>query len=432
MKSSPPKRILIVEDEPALSLALAATVQNCRAVPETVPSLAKARKILGSYEFSGIVLDVGLPDGNGLSLLESLPESERLPTIVVTAHGEIENAIAARKLGCREFFDKPVDFEAFKTALTRILREPKNTVPAPPMSATYIGGAPSMRPVFQQIAHCCASIGPVLVTGETGAGKTATASLIFDNTLNVKGKEKWKLPDSDADVIKALDETIERCSNGVLLFDPITSLPPESQAHLVSRWEADPANFPRIIATAPPDLREMVEHTTFRNDLYYRLQVMEIRLPPLRDRTGDIPILVGYFLGMLEGSHAVTASEDLLQHLATHDWPGNLRELRNVVSYAHTVGSGSYVLEPSHLPDHLLERSAVPIETADTALSSAIEAWLGETDELPPYHNISARLEKRLLKLLLARFDGKLSRLASRLDANRTTLRKKLQYETDK
>ena len=182
-------KVLIVEDERALALAFAAAVRKSGAASELAPTAAQARnKLREAGPFDAIILDIGLPDENGLVFLESLPETERLPVIVVTAHGEIGNTITARKLGVREFFTKPLDFQSFTSTLSALLREtprpgtdaPTTTRSGPNENAksAFIGAAPAMRSVFRQIAHACACDEPVLVRGATGTGKTRVAHLL--------------------------------------------------------------------------------------------------------------------------------------------------------------------------------------------------------------------------------------------------------------
>ena len=172
--SMKPKKILIVEDNRALGAALAAASSQTGASTELVATASLARKELESAQepFTAMVLDIGLPNQNGLELLESLPESCRPPTIVITAHGELDNTIHARKLGVLAFFPKPLDFGAFKEALGNLPVPIKDEVGEDTPHSTFIGAAPAMRPVFQQIAQACASDVPVLISGETGTGKS--------------------------------------------------------------------------------------------------------------------------------------------------------------------------------------------------------------------------------------------------------------------
>ena len=173
-------KVLIVEDNRALGTALAAAVSQCGARTELVATASQARQQLESARrpFDAMVLDIGLPDQHGLAFLESLPEDCRPPTLVITAHGELENTIQARKLGVLEFFPKPLDFVAFKAALGNLPRLGDSNESEERKTSAFIGAASAMRIVFQQIAHACASHVPVLLTGETGTGKSLAARLI--------------------------------------------------------------------------------------------------------------------------------------------------------------------------------------------------------------------------------------------------------------
>ncbi|MCB1063213.1 MAG: sigma-54-dependent Fis family transcriptional regulator [Verrucomicrobiae bacterium] len=417
MKKSP--KVLIVEDERALALALAATVRHVGAASDLAPTATQARKKLSDTgPYDAMILDIGLPDQNGLAFLESLPERQRPPTFVITAHGEIGNAIAARKLGVREFFSKPLNFEAFVGALTRLLRSVERTAPTPRPSAedagrresAFVGAASSMRAVFQQIAHACASCEAVLIRGETGTGKTHAAQLIRQHS-------------GDAD-------------EHVMIVEDVGALSPSEQSNLLRRIEADVGKVPRVLATCGVDLLDAVTRGEFRSDLYYRLQVLEVRLPPLRERIEDLPVLASYFAGQQFPDRLIETSEAALKQLAAHKWPGNLRELRNVISYALTAAAGGSVIDLSHLPDYLRQTPVGDSDTVDKSLTDELRHELGRwvrarlrEDPLPTYRDFSESLEGELIRDLLGHFDGKLARLAKELKANRATLRRKLRED---
>ncbi|MDF1755085.1 MAG: sigma 54-interacting transcriptional regulator [Verrucomicrobiales bacterium] len=414
--------LLIVEDERALSIAIAATVRKCGGTPEIVGSLSRARDFLKQKPVCGMILDIGLPDGNGLNFLETMDPSKRPPTLLITAHGAIENAIAARKLGVTDFFDKPIDFESFSAAIRALVKSKAAPVEASGVASTFIGGAPSMRNVFQTIAHASASREPVLILGETGSGKTTAAKLIANHS---DCEVRHFSPETGITGLEKLLTSDEK--NYVLFIDPISDLDPTCQIRIANGLENPRSNF-RLIATAPLDLVNRVGSGQFRSDLFYRLQVLEIRLPALKQRLEDIPVLVSYFLGLLDHSRHVTVDRAFLNRLSTHNWPGNLRELQNVITYAYTIGKSGMTLDCSHLPDYFLEKcQTTEPHTAADALSDAIDLWLGDTDSLDTYRNLSGDLERLLIEKLLARFDGKLAPMAAALSANRTTIRKKLE-----
>lgn len=431
-------KVLIVEDEHALALAFAAAVRQSGAASELAPTAAQARKKLRETgPFDAIILDIGLPDENGFAFLESLPAAIRLPVIVVTAHGEIGNTIAARKLGVREFFTKPLDFESFTTALAELLREsPRpaqdtgtstDPVAGENTDSAFIGAAPAMRAVFRQIAHTCASNEPVLVRGATGTGKTRVAHLLRQHSAKESCPLELFVAGSGP-----IEGAMTRAAGGFLLIENLAALTAVDQVSLLVRMESGDCDLPRIVATCGPDLHEAVVRGDFRPDLYYRLQVMEVRLPDLADRREDIPVLADFFAGQLSPGRIVELTSASLKVLAAHEWPGNLRELRNVISYALTAAAGAPRIDPGHLPAYLSSASATGDDSEDSLpaeLTRALRRWVAtrlRAESPPSYDDLSGPLEAALLHELLPHFDGRLARLATALQANRATLRRKL------
>ena len=209
-------------------------------------------------------------------------------------------------------------------------------------------------------------------------------------------------------------------------MEDVGSLDMEAQAELLGHWEDGQSTFPRILATSNGNLRESVESGVFRSDLYYRLQVLEIRMPPLRARMGDLNSLFSFFLGQLQPGRGLQLDKAVASQLHQYDWPGNLRELRNVASFAVTASSPGAMVLPTHLPEYILETPGKPTAMPADSLDDALEQWLDREDGLPSYRELAEELERRLLNRLLPKFDGKLARLAKEMGANRSTLRKKL------
>ncbi len=422
------RRILIVEDEHALAAALDTVCQRTGAVTELAPSGGKALEVLNdSGPFDLVILDIGLPDMSGLDVLRTAFPDETpipVPVLVITAHGNLENAIAARKLGIAEYLLKPLDLPRFQEALLRLLK-PKTSAAetgAKPSSSveqdtTLIGAAPAMQQVFREVAHACTSQSPVVISGATGTGKSLTARVIHRNS-DVP-PENLQIVDCDA-----ADELPSTDGGTTLVLENIDALKPPAQAQLLRLIE-DPEARVRLVATTHSSLHDQVASGEFREDLYYRLHVLSIHLPDLRERTEDIPALAAYFLGRAESDRALTISEEAAAELVSHGWPGNVLELRNAIDYAVSICGGAQIL-PQHLP------AAVTLRGAETSrgrseLERAIGSWLDEklAHDGVTYADLLGQVESTMLKDLLTRFDGKPTRLASALGMNRTTLRKK-------
>jgi len=430
-------RILIVEDEYAIARALSATVEHAGAACEIAATAAQARRHLQSSEpaFDAMILDIGLPDQNGLEFLNSLGEPLKLPTIVITAHGEIQNTIAARKLGVVEFFPKPIDFEAFKACLARIVdgsrTAQKQAFTERSDAAAFIGAARSMRPVFQQIAHACASEEPVLVRGEIGSGKSHAARIIQSFGLRPP-ENQASLAAGPGTSLEELDAALTRARGGVLVIEDVGELNPTAQVELVRQIERqDGTPFPRLIATSNQDLHERVREGCFRSELFYRLQILEVNLPPLRHRLDDLPALVFFFLGQLRPRCRLSISDGAMDRLCRYAWPGNLRELYNTMAYAVTMIGDANRIESSHLPVYLQNE---PSGATDSPLPGPllreldhwVDACLQNKQTSPRYADLQGALEAALIEALIKPFDGKLAPMASKLQANRSTLRKKL------
>jgi len=429
-------RILIVEDEHALARALAATVEHAGASCDIAASAARAHQLLAAnrQSYAAMILDIGLPDQNGLCFLASLGEEFDLPTIVITAHGEIQNNITARKLGVLEFFQKPVDFDAFSRSLRAVVQSAGSTAGAstPPRVETgaYIGAARSTRQALQQIAHACASDEPVLVRGETGTGKSHTARLI--QTYGLRSHEQAvTLVAGPSTSIAELDASLVAATGGALILEDIGQFSDTVQAELIRQIELRSRDgFLRLIATSSDDLYQAVRAGRLRSELFYRLQILEVPLPPLRHRMDDLPALLAYFLGQLRPGRHIRVSEPALERLFAHNWPGNLRELHNVVAFALTVSTEATVIDPPHLPSYLPRQpQSGQAGRLPAPLLSELNAWLDQYFEATPqpaYRDLELRLEAALIEQLLERYEGKLAPMASALQANRSTLRRKL------
>ncbi len=450
----PMSPILIIEDEHAVASALAGV---CRRLGRETQLCASGKRALATGaqgEFALAILDIGLPDMSGLEVLAQLRQSApRMPVLIVTAHGNFDNAVAAKKLGAAAYLVKPLDLGEVQETIRQLIAVVPPPAPSPPSPPSLlVGAAPAMQRCFVEIAHACSSDAPALITGPTGTGKTLAARLIHLHsaprdapfvTLHCSAMPEQLLESelfghekgAFTGALTARAGHVERAHGGTLFLDEVADISLAVQAKLLRFVEertftrlggrTDLRVELRLITATNKDLREEVAAGRFREDLFYRLHVLEIGLPPLRDRLGDLPALAAFFLGVLAPSRALALSPAVLDLLMRHAWPGNVRELRNALEHAVAVASGPAIL-PQHLPRDLrLHAEAAP--AAPHALEAALRPWLDEQLRVgASYDEMHDALETKTLRHLLAHFGGKPTVLARAAAMNRVTLRKKL------
>ncbi len=446
--------ILIIEDEHAVASALGAICQRLGHEARLCSSGQRGLEELARGDFALAILDIGLPDVSGLEVLKQIRQrAPALPSLIITAHGNLDNAVAAKKLGAAGYLVKPLDLHEVQETIRQLASAPPAPAVSDPVSPSLIiGAAPAMQRCFVEIAHACTSDAPVLISGPTGTGKTLAARVIHTNsprseapfiTLHCSALPEHLLESelfghekgAFTGALTAREGHLERARGGTLFLDEIADISMAIQAKLLRFVEEhtftriggreDLRVDLRLVTATNKDLREEVRAGRFREDLYYRLHVLEIGMPALRERPGDIPALAGYFLGSVADARPrqlAPATLDLLQRYA---WPGNVRELRNALEHAIAVSNGGLIL-PHHLPRELREAEGTLPAPAD-ALDTALGAWLqrqlaaGST-----YREMHDALESMALQHLLAHFGGKPTVLARETKMNRVTLRKKV------
>ncbi len=381
--------ILLVEDEETARSFMAPLLRDAGYEVREAGTMAAAQAAVDRGEADIIVLDVQLPDGYGPNLLSRISrEQPGIQVIMVTGFGDIEMAVEAMKLGARDFIQKPVDMTRLLGAvekaaeivtLNRELADMRSARDA--ADAWVVGETPVMKHIEHDVARVAPTNATVLITGESGTGKEVIASAL--HRLSPRASHLWRpvncanftdaLADSElfgheagafTGATKRHEGLFVSASGGTLFFDEISNMRPELQAKLLRAVEersirrlggtTDIKVDVRLIAATNHDLPEMIKAGTFRADLYYRLNVVELHLPPLRERRDDIPALVGWFIRKFNqemGRSVQGVGPYVFEALKAYDWPGNIRMLRNAVEHAMLFADGD-TLELAHFtPD---------------------------------------------------------------------------------
>jgi DNA-binding NtrC family response regulator len=424
--------ILIVEDEHALGGALVLTIQRLGHRPLLAASGAAALERLAQERIDAVVLDIGLPDMSGVEVLERVRRSgSQIPVLVITAHAALEHAIASQKLGIADYLIKPLDLTRFEQSISALVATGAwSAEPVESGSTTLIGAAPRMHEVFLAVARACAGDMPVLVCGPCGSGKSLAARVIHSNS----GRGNGPLRVLDCGGVRtadALRSWLEE-GGGTLVLENLTSLTEEFQSILGEMLSQGIKDLPRLIATLREDPREAVVAGVLREDLYYAFSTLVIGMPPLAERTGDIPALSRFFFAMFgDTGGRVEITSQALCALEAYEWPGNVRELRHVLEHARAMSRGGAVF-PGHLPPHVADAlRASGGKQISGELDSVLARWLASHLEVVPeeewkYDTLLDRIESAMLGHLLEKFENRPTRLAQALRMNRATLRQKL------
>jgi two-component system response regulator AtoC len=387
------KTILFVDDEDTVRTFVSRTLRRDGYEVLEAETLAAARQQLSDHWIDMILLDRMLPDGEGLTLLRELQKGEvKIPVIMLTAHGAIENAVAAMKMGAHDYLTKPVDTEALSARLdviseTIVLRrelEHWRKESGVHDSQWIMGQSPVMRRVAEEMDMVAPTNSTVLITGESGTGKEVVARMIYRKSsrssnpfrpINCAALPEHLLENelfghetnAYTGAGKQKKGLLEVADGGTIFLDEISCMKPEMQAKMLRvlqertvRRVGGTTDIPvdiRILAATNQDLPELMKQGQFRRDLYYRLSVVRIHLPPLRERVEDVPLFVLSFIDYFNrdmGKNIAGISPEALEALKAHDWPGNIRELRNVIERAAVFCSEDQI-QLNHLPREILD-----------------------------------------------------------------------------
>ncbi|MEM7626398.1 MAG: sigma-54 dependent transcriptional regulator [Planctomycetota bacterium] len=370
-------KVLVVDDKQMMRDSVGATLQRAGYTVVAAANGRVALQMVEKHRPSAVVTDLKMPEMDGLELLEHLCQADpQLPVVLMTAYGSINDAVSAMKAGAFDFVQKPFEGDQLVMVVRRAVEhrrllkenaERKGGGGPGPESPHLVGSSPAMRAVAQQIHQIAASNGTVLIQGESGTGKEVVARTIHAHSprrdrimlcLNCAalssslleselfGHEKGAFTGAD----QLRKGRFELADGGTLLLDEISEISPQLQAKLLrvlqeGQFERVGSSLTmqvdvRVIATTNRDLSRSVADGTFRQDLYYRLNVLPVPLPPLSQRGKDIALLADHFLqqvGLREGKEAKRLDAEAVALLEAYHWPGNVRELQNICERASVL-----------------------------------------------------------------------------------------------
>lgn len=377
----PAPRILVVDDEADLRELLEITLVRMGLDVDSAECLEAARALFNRHDYALVLTDMRLPDGSGIELVREVASAQRgTPIAVITAFGSTDNAVAALKAGAFDYLSKPVGLDQLRLLVQSALRMHPAAAPhapaAPATASRLIGESAVMRDLRAQILRLARSMAPVAITGESGSGKELAARDIHAHSARA---DKPFVAVNCGAIPEALMEAeffgyrkgaftgaaddrdgfFQAANGGTLMLDEVADLPLAMQVKLlraiqerrvrkVGATTEEPVDV-RIVSATHQDLAQCVEQGRFRQDLYYRLNVIELRLPPLRERLDDIGLLADTILARLSPPGQKTSlSPAALEALHCHAFPGNVRELENILERALAFASDG-VIEPVDL-----------------------------------------------------------------------------------
>jgi DNA-binding NtrC family response regulator len=454
-----PDSILVIDDEHSICMGFKRFFEDRGWVVHLAASGAEGLATFHETEPTVVFLDVRLPDRSGLDLLSDIAPTHA-GVIVITAYGGMETVIRAIQGKAFDYLVKPLDLDRALTLADRVRGARRASDPIPTAQrndkpGALIGDSPAMQDIYKLIARTAASISPVLIQGQTGTGKELVARAIHQFSPRREGPfvaiNCGAIPENlieselfghvrGAFTSASIDRIgrFEMAHKGCLLLDEIGDLPLPIQVKLlrvldtgaierVGSSESLPLDV-RVLAATNKDLREEVRQGRFRQDLYFRLAVLSISMPPLRDRMEDIPKMAAHFLRVASasGDSHPGLSSDALSALMTYHWPGNVRELRNAMEHAASLSPDRCIL-PEDLPQSVRPgNSDEPI--GEEQLRRAVIDYAARTREVgfARCQDTLAQVEKALILHALKRHNRNQSEAADYLGMHRNTLRNKL------
>ena len=413
------KRVLVIDDEPDILELLDITLSRMGLDVSTASTLSAGRRALADQRFDLCLTDMRLPDGNGLDLVgEITRDYPNLPAAVITAHGRVEDAVQALKVGAFDFVSKPVDLADLRNLVNQALKlsstTPQNNELPAAVSASkldrLIGESDSIAQVRNMIMKLARSQAPVMISGASGSGKELAAQLIHELSPRADkpfvpvncGAVPTELMESEffghtrgsfTGATEDKDGLFQAAHGGTLFLDEVADLPLHMQVKLL-RAIQEKAVRPigaqeessvdvRILSATHKPLKPLIDAGEFRSDLYYRLNVIELNMPSLHDRPGDIPLLAEFFLerikSMWDSGQDIQLSGEAVQALARHSFIGNVRELINILQRALTLCEGTEIT----VEDLRLETAPIDVQHAESGFHHGenLDEYLGDIEK---------------------------------------------------
>ena len=489
-------KILLIDDEADVRYAFRRLLDSPKIQITTADNGEQGLKLCSQLRPNLVIMDIQMKGMNGLQTLEKIRRMDtQIPVIMMTAYGTTKTAIEAMKLGAYDYLLKPFDVPKMQQlvhAAIQASRDLRQSNRLKKKSDVYwrvgevsihlkhqkdpaenelgiVGKSEPMQKIFKLIGQLAASQATALITGESGTGKEIVARAVYQNSFRFTkpylavncaaipenlleselfGHEKGAFTGAHALRIGKF----EQCHRGTIFLDEIGDMSLHTQTRILrvlqsGDFERVGGNKPiqvdvRIIAATNKNLEEAVAEKEFREDLFYRLNVVRIRLPALRERREDIRLLVGYFLKKFSASHSSrrkSISSDALRVLEEHDWPGNVRELENTLQRALVVAKGEAILI-SDLPPEVLKKKTLPVANPSPENASPPTAQRQDATDFPNLANklfqwaqkspdlkILPAVERELIRLTLQKTKGNQIQAASLLGITRATLRKRVE-----
>ncbi len=465
------KQILVADDEDSIRWVLSKALSQKGYQVDLASDGQEARTALRSKKYDLAVLDIKMPGITGLDLLESIQkDSPHTLVIIMTAESSMHNAVEAMKRGAYDYITKPFDLDVLEAIILKAQKASEQADEVHRLrdelkgqfqtERSIVGQSEPMQELYKTLGKVAPSNVTILITGESGTGKELVARAVHFNSPRL-GKPLLAI--NCAAIPKDLLESelfgfekgaftgaterkigkFEQANGGTLFLDEIGDMPLDLQAKLLRVLQekeitrtGGSSSIPidvRIVAATNQDLSEKVQAKEFREDLYYRLNVVPLALPPLRDRTGDIPLLVDFFIGRAAEEMGVSTkgcTPETLKLLCRYNWPGNIRQLENSIKRASLL-SPDPMLTPTDFPDLLPGKGSERInDSLEALIGNKLRASLSkmEVQELNNlYDMVLHQMERPLINIVLDQTRGNQVKAAEILGINRNTLRKKIQ-----